>query len=141
MHIIRTFKDIEKLKINHAINNDLANYLEEELKQLKESYEPEVPQEDFSLDIYGPIAILDSGEESLTSLGLPQSIRNTMPEWVSIKHIGEDSYFVIYILADNDFINQIYLPSNGVSPALFKWLSEQAESEQTDEDYPEKTPF
>ncbi len=142
MYIIRTVEDIDVFKVKQTISESMANYLKQEVQLLRDSLEPDVPLSRFSLDIHGPIAILESGEENLSRLGLPDSIFRLMPEWVSRKAIGGIMYYVVFVLADNDFMNQIYFPANNLPKSMEKWLSEQAEvDEQTEGKFQEKPPY
>jgi len=133
MYIIKTLEDINTYKHKQAISEDMATYLKQEIQLLRDSLEPTVPLNRFSLDLHGPIAILESSQENLSSLGLPDSVLTFMPEWVSRKTIGGILYYAIFILADNDFMNQIYVPANNLSEPIEKWLSEQAEADEQGE--------
>lgn len=98
--------------------------------------------EQFSLEIHGPIAVLNPGEETLTGIGLSGTIHDLMVEWVSRKVIGNQEWYTIYVLADNDYMLQIYVPFDGLSPDLAEWLSEQAEEDvQSIESLPNRQPF
>lgn len=133
MYIIRTLEDINLFKVKQAISEEMATYLKQEIQLLRDSLEPEVPLNRFSLEIHGPIAILESSEENLSRLGLPDSILTLMPEWVSRKTIGDISYYAIFILADNDFMNQIYVSAKNLPEPIEEWLSEQAEADEQGE--------
>jgi hypothetical protein len=104
MYIIRTLEDINTFKDKQAISEDMETYLKQEIQLFRDSLEPEVPLNRFSLDIHGPIVILESSQENLSQLSLPDSILVLMPEWVSRKTIGGIPYYAIFILADNDFM-------------------------------------
>jgi len=130
MHIIKTLLDLHVLAQEGDLSPAMAEYFEQELLLLHGSLEPEVPMGQFSLEIHGPIAVLNPGEENLTGIGLYGTIRDLMVEWVSRKAIGNQEWYTIYVLADNDYMLQIYVPFDGLSPDLAEWLSEQAEEEE-----------
>lgn len=142
MHIIKTLADLHALARNGAVSPEMAEYFEKELLLLRYSLEPEVPMERFSLDIHGPIAVLSTGEEILKGIGMPGTIRDLMVEWVSSKVIGGIQWYAIFVLADNDYMLQIYVPHDGLSPDLDEWLAEQAEEDERGEGrQPEGEPF
>ena len=125
-----------------AVTPAMAEYLERELLLLRDSLEPGVPMQRFSLDIHGPIAVLSPGEESLANLGIHRSLRNLMFEWVSHKTIDGVEWYTIFALVDNDFIWQIYVPRAGLFPELDEYLAGEAEEDEHGEGrLPEKPPF
>lgn len=142
MHIIKTLADLHALAQEGSVSPAMAGYFEQELLLLHDSLEPEVPMERFSLDVHGPIAVLSTGEELLTSIGMPGTIRDLMVEWVSRKVIGGIQWYAVFVLADNDCMLQIYVPFDGLSSELSEWLAEQAEDdERGDGRLPEGHPF
>lgn len=142
MYIIKTFKDLRDLAKEDKLTSAMTKYLENEIRLLHQSYEPETSADQFSLDIHGPIAILDSGDEDLSRLGLLKSLRDLMPEWVSRKTIGKLQFYAVFVLADNDYMNQIYVPCQDLLPLLEEWLAEQAETEEQEEArLPDTSPF
>lgn len=146
MHIVNTMADIVRLEEAGAIPKELAEHLGRKLRRLHAALEPEIPLVDFSLEIHGTIAIgLFEGERSLAALGLPESLAEVFPEWISKLRVGEKGYHVVYIMQNNDSVVQLYLPDELLDQAVRYWLSEQADEEEefddegdgTDADLPE----
>lgn len=142
MNIIKTLADLRALALSGAVSPAMAEYFAKELALLRDSLEPEIPLERFSLDVHGPIALLAPGEESLASIGVRGTVRDLIPEWVSRKAIGVVEWFAVFVLADNDHMLQIYVPRAGLVPDLEEWLAEQAEEDARGEGgLPEGHPF
>jgi len=142
MHIVETLADIHALARKGAVTPAMAAHLERELHLLRDSLEPEVPMELFSLSVHGPIVLLRPGEENLAGLGMRGNVRDLAVEWVSRRRIGGAEWYVIFVLADNDYMLQIYVPRDGLSPDFAEYLAELAEDdEQSDGRLPEGQPF
>ncbi len=142
MHIIETRQDIMNLFGKQIITPAMADYLTQEMHLLRNSLEPEVPLLRFSLDIHGPIVLLEHSAENLACLGLRPDIQQIIPEWVSRKTIGSERYYVLFILADNDFIYQLYLLDHNLPEPYAEWLAEEAETDEQGEGrLPDRPPF
>ena len=72
----------------------------------------------FSLEQHGYIGILEAGDMSLQAIGLPASLEQIMPEWVSRLPLEDELYYILYVMADNDCVIQVYLPKTLVAGAL-----------------------
>jgi hypothetical protein len=130
MHIINTSKDICNLQERGEISKLLAQHLEKKLTALNQALEPETQPNEFSLGIYGPFCILEKGDKNLSAIGLPESLAEIMPEWVGRLVVGDEVYYVLYVMANNDFVIQVYLSDNIVEGAIRLWLSEQPLEEE-----------
>lgn len=133
MHIINTFDNIQCLKGSGMISKPLASHLEKKLAALRVALEPETELTDFSLAMHGPLWILEIGERSLSPIGLPDSLGNVIPEWVSRLKLGEEVYYVLYVMSDNDYVVQIYIHDAAVDGAIREWLAEQSVEEEEGE--------
>ena len=98
---------------------------------------------DFSLEQHGYIGILEAGDTSLQAIGLPASLEQIMPEWVSRLPLEDELYYILYVMADNDCVIQVYLPKTLVAGALEAWLEEQPleEEEEDEEEMGHAEPF
>ena len=136
MHIIRQTQDIHSLYSSGAISNPLAQHLERKLSKLQQAVEPERELDEFSLEQHGYIGVLEAGDTSLQALGLPASLEQIMPEWVSRLPLEDEIYYILYVMTDNDCVIQVYLPKTLVAGALEAWLEEQPlEEEEEDEEH------
>lgn len=131
MYIIKTICDIRRLKLSGSISTELAEHFARKLNRLKEALAPELDLEDFSLELHGMFGVLEASDKDLTAIGLPKDLALIMPEWVSRLEVGGEVYYILYIMADNDYIDQVYLPDT-IMPAIIRlWLSEQPVEEES----------
>lgn len=133
MFIIKTMADVRRLKIADSISHELAAHFARKMNRLKETLAPELDLEDFSLEMHGVFGILEESDQNLTAIGLPESLALIMPEWVSRLEVAGEIYYVLYLMADNDFIDQVYLPDVIMSDKIRLWLSEQPVEEESGE--------
>lgn len=143
MHIIRQTQDIQSLYSRGAISSPLVQHLKRKLSKLQQAVEPETSLLDFSLEQHGYIGILEAGDMSLQAIGLPASLEQIMPEWVSRLPLEDEIYYILYVMADNDCVIQVYLPKPLVVGALEAWLEEQPleEEEEDEEETSHAEPF
>lgn len=133
MHIIKTLSDVRRLKLTGAISAELAEHFARKLHRSKEALEPELDIEEFSLEYHGSFGLLEKGDKNLAGIGLPESLAEVMPEWVSRLQVANEVYYVLYIMADNDYIGQVYLPDSILEGAIRLWISEQPAEEEEGE--------
>ena len=135
MNIIREFRDLQTLEKVGKLSSGLAEHLKRKLRRLQQAVEPERELGEFSLEQHGYIGILEAGDTSLQAIGLPASLEQIMPEWVSRLPLEDEIYYILYVMADNDCVIQVYLPKSLVAGALESWLEEQPlEEEEEDEE-------
>lgn len=75
------------------------------------------------MEMHGVFGVLEASDRDLTALGLPESLAFVMPEWVSCLKLKMSTYYVCF-MADNDCIDQIYVPEEGIAEKIWLWLSE-----------------
>ena len=143
MHIIRQTQDIQSLHSRGAISSPLVQHLKRKLSKLQQAVEPETSLLDFSLEQHGYIGVFEAGDTSLQAIGLPASLEQIMPEWVSRLPLEDELYYILYVMADNDCVIQVYLPKTLVAGALEAWLEEQPleEEEEDEEEMGHAEPF
>ena len=135
MYIIREFRDLQTLEKSGKLSSGLVEHLTRKLRRLQQAVEPERELGEFSLEQHGFIGILEAGDTSLQAIGLPASLEQIMPEWVSRLPLGDELYYILYVMTDNDCVIQVYLPKSLVAGALEAWLEEQPlEEEEEDEE-------
>ena len=130
MHIIKNICDIRRLKFDEIISVELAQHFAGKLNALKEALEPEINLEDFSLEQHGAFELLEKEDKNITSIGLPKTLDEIMPEWISRLEIAAKIYYIFYIMADNDHVIQIYLPDSIMEETIRLWLSAQSIEEE-----------
>jgi hypothetical protein len=132
MKIIKNICDLRRLKLAGAISPELAEHFARKMNKLHQTVAPELGLEDFSLEFYGVFGIVEAQDQDLSGIGLPESLALVMPEWVSRLAVGGETYYVLYIMADNDLIDQVYLPDAIMAGKIRLWLSEQPVEEGAD---------
>ena len=143
MYIIREFRDLQTLEKSGKLSSGLVEHLTRKLRRLQQAVEPERELGEFSLEQHGFIGILEAGDTSLQAIGLPASLEQIMPEWVSRLPLGDELYYILYVMADNDCVIQVYLPKTLVAGALEAWLEDQPleEEEEDEEEMGHAEPF
>ena len=143
MYIIREFRDLQTLEKVGKLSSGLAEHLKRKLRRLQQAVEPERELGEFSLEQHGYIGVLEAGDTSLQAIGLPASLEQIMPEWVSRLPLEDELYYILYVMADNDCVIQVYLPKTLVAGALEAWLEEQPleEEEEDEEEMGHAEPF
>lgn len=104
MHIINQFRDIQCLEDSTRISKPLARHLKKKLMALSQALEPDRDTSVFSLVTHGPFAVLEAGDKNLSAIGLPESLAEVMPEWVSRLVVDNEVYYILYIMSDNDYV-------------------------------------
>lgn len=130
MHIINTIHNIQCLKTRGMISKPLARHLGKKLAALRMALEPETDMADFSLVTHGPLGVLEPGDKSLGAIGLPEPLAEVMPEWVSRLTVADEIYYVLYVMTDNDYVMQVYLPDSIVEDTIRAWLADQPAEEE-----------
>ena len=135
MHIIKTLSDIREKQMSQSISKSLGKHLAKKMATLRLALEPETDLEAFSLAIHGPFGVLEKGDKNLSAIGLPESLTEIMPEWVSRLEVADEVYYVLYIMALEDHVVQVYLPDGIVEKTMRLWLNEQPVEEEAGCDY------
>jgi hypothetical protein len=136
MYIINTFANVRMLHEQQKITQELAQHLVRKITSLQQALEPDIEVNDFSLVASGSIGILTEKDHDLSDMGLPASLDQIMPEWVSRLELNKDQiYYIVYCMSDNDQVQQIYLPDALAKGAIYRWLSEQPVEEEGDDQY------
>ena len=143
MYIIREFRDLQTLEKSGKLSSGLVEHLTRKLRRLQQAVEPERELGEFSLEQHGYIGIWEAGDTSLQAIGLPASLEQIMPEWVSRLPLEDEIYYILYVMADNDCVIQVYLPKTLVAGALEAWLEDQPleEEEEDEEEMGHAEPF
>ena len=134
MYIIKDFQEMRTLEKTRKLSSELAGHLTRKLRQLQQVVEPEATLASFSLEQHGYIGILEAGDTSFQAIGLPASLEQIMPEWVSRLSLKGEVYYILYVMADNDCVIQVYLPKPLVVGALEAWLEDQPLEEEEEEE-------
>lgn len=130
MLTIKMWCDIERLKRQSMLPNSLVQFLEKTFRELHEAYESETDFDRFSLEMHGPIYVLEADQdetERLKQIGFyrdESGIAFCQPEWVEKIDLGDRWVWRIGIMTDNDYLFQVILPVNKFGAEIEQWLEE-----------------
>ena len=124
---IKTLDDINEVRKNKTLASELLNYLEDYLRQLNHTLEPETEVDKFSLEIHGYFVILEKGDEigKLKEVGLTEGLLGSWPECVEKLSLGDKEYYKIDILYNNEYMMIFYVPSKGLSEKVKRFLEKE----------------
>ncbi|WP_319404376.1 hypothetical protein [uncultured Anaeromusa sp.] len=141
MYIIKTVHDVKRFQEEKVVSEALAAHLLRKIQALHQALGSEAAIDAFCLQEYGMIGVFAAEDAGLQEMGLPAALDPIMPEWVSRLVLEKEEYFVLYIMADNDCIQQIYFPAKTIDKAVRKWLSSQPLEEEEDGQWGDEGPF
>ncbi len=133
MYVINTLYDIQQLSMNGTVSAELVEHFIRKVNRYQDAWRSKCGLQEFSLETYGSIGLIEQGDQSLASIGLSEDLANIMPEWVSRLELAEATYYVLYITKEDGHVLQIYLPDNVMSEAIHFWLSKQPVEEEAGE--------
>lgn len=139
MIIIRNGADIARLQQENHLSKPLAQHFKRKLSALRQAVEPDTPMENFSLLHHGFWGVLEPGDQTLKTIGLPDSLSHIMPEWISRLEVAGQLYYVLYVMSNNDCVIQLYLPEPLLWDSLRTWLLQQPMEEEEDGAWDEVT--
>jgi len=135
MLIINDFATIRQMEGQGAISRPLAVHLAKKTERLRAALEPDCEPDDFKLGPqHGIICIMEPGDKDLSGAGITQPLSEIMFEWISRLQVEDLSYYVVYIMVNNDNILQVYLPDQYLESAVRTWINEQPVEEESDDD-------
>jgi len=115
MLIIKNTKDVADLVSSGKVTIELATHLQCKIET--------------SLKDRGLLAILEVHDTNLVALGISESLHLIMPEYVTHLKCRETSYYILYIMASNHHVYQLYLPDSIMDNLLRRWLMAQPSEE------------
>ncbi|MGF9796872.1 hypothetical protein [Brevibacillus agri] len=136
MRTIKTYADLQCLRKAQVFSEPFTSYLEEEFLQLKEAFDFDGADEQFTLDMYGYMVVLEKGDNlrDLSVVGLRREeggLLGSLPEFVEkIKRDGERWYKVVVIYT-NEYGMAFYVPAEAIADdeQIASWLEEQADNQ------------
>ncbi len=141
MKKIYTRNDICQLQEAGHIFPELAKHFLQKFEKLHRVLDPDCDINSFSLESHGPFGLLEVGDRDLTGMGLPESLAEIMPEWISRLSLAGELCYILYVMANNDYVLQIYLPDTILEDIVRAWLNEQPAEEEEGGDDSEPVPF
>lgn len=136
MITIKTMSNISCVKEERRLPIKLIEFLEETFKELHESYDPEVDINHFSLEMHGPIYVLEKGLHNLVDLGkvglFPEKnrIMGYPPEWVEILDFTDCRFWRIGAMGDNGYLFQVLLQLDAFGRVVDQWLKDSLDEDE-----------
>ena len=130
MYIIKTRSDIKKLETGGKFTPELAKHFTTKINELRQEMAPEIRLDDFNLETYGSIGLLEAGDKDFTAMGLPECFDYITPEFISRIEIEGKIYYILYIMPDNDYFDEIYLPETSMTVEIREWILDQPIEEE-----------
>ncbi|CAJ1001060.1 hypothetical protein [Brevibacillus aydinogluensis] len=136
MRTIKTHADLRCLRQAQVFSEPFTSYLEEEFLQLKEAFDFDGADEQFTLDMYGYMVVLEKGDNlrDLSVVGLRREeggLLGSLPEFVEkIERDGERWYKVVVIYT-NEYGMAFFVPAEAIADdeQVASWLEEQADNQ------------
>lgn len=136
MRTIKTYADLQCLRKAQVFSEPFTSYLEEEFLQLQEAFDFDGADEQFTLDMYGYMVVLEKGDNlrDLSVVGLRREeggLLGSLPEFVEkIERDGERWYKVVVIYT-NEYGMAFFVPAEAIADdeQVASWLEEQADNQ------------
>ncbi|UFJ40378.1 hypothetical protein LOK74_20470 [Brevibacillus humidisoli] len=134
MRTIKTLVDVRCLRKAQAFSESFQKYLEEEFLELKEAFDFDGLDEEFALDQYGFMVVLEKGDNlrDLSVVGLSREdggLLGSLPEFVEKVERNGQCWYKLVIIYTNEYGMAFYVPSEVVADdeEFLNWLEEDVE--------------
>lgn len=131
MRTIKTIADLRYLQHATAFPYSFLSYLEEEFRGLKEAFDFDGLEEDFTLDMYGFMVVLEKGDNlrDLSVVGLHREnsgLLGSLPEFVEKIELESTLWYKVVVIYTNEYGMVFYVPNEAVADdeEIQKWLEE-----------------
>jgi hypothetical protein len=137
MLTIRALRNIASAKRHRRLPDSLVEFLEKTFRELHEALEPDVALKCFSLEMHGPIYVLEAGVDTLMSLRklglLPDEneMEIFQPEWVEKIDIKDYEGYQLGVMTDNDYLFRVIISVNEFGLDVEQWLEELMRESET----------
>jgi len=136
MRTIKTNADLQFLRKAQVFSESFTSYLEEEFLQLKEAFDFDGADEQFTLDVYGYMVVLEKGDNlrDLSVVGLSREeggLLGSLPEFVEKVERNGECWHKVVVIYTNEYGMAFYVPLEAIADdeQVASWLEEQAEIE------------
>lgn len=136
MRTIKTIQDVRLLRQAHVFTGTFTRYVEEEFLGLKEAFDFDGLEEDFTLSMYGYIVVLEKGDNlrDLSVVGLDRKhggLLGSLPEFVEKWERNGECWYKVVVIYSNEYGMAFYLPFEAIKDdeQVISWLEEQVEKD------------
>ncbi|ELK39421.1 hypothetical protein D478_24493 [Brevibacillus agri BAB-2500] len=134
MRTIKTLADVRCLREAQAFSQSFKEYLEEEFLGLKEAFDFDGLEEEFALDHYGFMVVLEKGDNlrDMSAVGLrreDEGLLGSLPEFVEKVERNDERWYKVVVIYTNEYAMAFYVPSEVVAKdeEILNWLEEHVE--------------
>lgn len=132
MRTIKILADIRCLREAQVFSPIFQAYLEEEFRELKEAFDFDGLEEEFALDHYGFMIVLEKGDNlrDLSVVGLNREdggLLGSLPEFVEKVERHGECWYKIVVVYTNEYAMAFYAPEAAVvgDSEILHWLEQQ----------------
>jgi len=136
MRTIKTQADLRCLWKAQVFSESFTSYLEEELLQLKEAFDFDGADEQFTLDMYGYMVVLEKGDNlrDLSVVGLRREeggLLGSLPEFVEKVERNGEYWYKVVVIYTNEYAMAFYVPAEAIADdeQVASWLEVQADNQ------------
>ncbi|WNC13031.1 hypothetical protein [Brevibacillus brevis] len=136
MRTIKTQADLRCLRKAQVFSEPFTSYLEEEFLQLKEAFDFDGADEQFTLDMYGYMVVLEKGDNlrDLSTVGLRREeggLLGSLPEFVEKVERNGECWYKVVVIYTNEYGMAFYVPAEAIADdeQVASWLEEQADNQ------------
>ncbi|EJL46604.1 hypothetical protein NDK47_25225 [Brevibacillus ruminantium] len=134
MRTIKTIQDVRLLREARVFSDAFAAYLEEEFLALKEAFDFDGLEEEFTLDMHGYMVVLEKGDNlrDLSVVGLDRNqngLLGCLPEFVEKVERNGEHWYKVVVIYTNEYGMSFLLPLESVADdeQAIAWLEDQVE--------------
>lgn len=134
MRTIKTLADVRCLQEAKVFSPTFLSYLKEEFLGLKEAFDFDGLDEEFALDHYGFMVVLEKGDNlrDLSVVGLSREdggLLGSLPEFVEKVERNGERWYKVVVIYTNEYGMAFYVPAEAISNdnEIQNWLEEHVE--------------
>ena len=129
MRIVKTIKDIVKLREASAVKDSILQEIEEQFNHIYENLGEGLPINEFSLMDSGIIVLLEPGDNvtDLEEIGLnseDSGLIGAEPEWINEQVLSDCRLINACIPCNNEYVLSIFLERGKFGQEVENWINE-----------------
>ena len=120
MRTIKTMQDLRLIRAAQVFSDAFTGYLEEEFHGLKEAFDFDGLDEEFTLEMYGYMVVLELGDNlrDLSVVGLDREtggLFGSLPEFVDKVERQGECWYKVVVVYTNEYAMAFYVSENIVA--------------------------
>ena len=125
MKKICKMRQIENLKKQGVIGEELAKHLKEQFLHLLKSINTSIAIYDFDMEAYGDIVLFENNDNlfDLTEIGFEnRAITSLFPEYVEVKTYDNKEYYEGIVICNNEYAITFLAPKGVYAEEIEQWF-------------------